>query len=98
MALARRHVFQVVSPVGNLEFRPNIERILRGSLAEESKSTYFDLEIPLDLAQFSEPMAALESLRGLRSMRCSAIPHFSIDYECRKQLSGNDLFVGKIRH
>jgi uncharacterized protein len=34
-------------------------------LAEGSKSTYFDLENPVDLARLSEPMTALESLRGL---------------------------------
>jgi predicted AAA+ superfamily ATPase len=30
-----------------------------------SQSTYFDLENPIDLARLSEPMTALESLRGL---------------------------------
>lgn len=34
-------------------------------LAAGSGSTYFDLESPTDLAKLSEPMLALESLRGL---------------------------------
>ncbi len=34
-------------------------------LAGTSKSTYFDLENPIDLARLSEPMTALEALRGL---------------------------------
>jgi uncharacterized protein len=34
-------------------------------LAGESRSTYFDLENPTDLARISQPMTALESLRGL---------------------------------
>ena len=34
-------------------------------LAGTAKSTYFDLEDPVDLARLSEPMTALESLRGL---------------------------------
>jgi predicted AAA+ superfamily ATPase len=34
-------------------------------LAREAQSTYFDLENPIDLARLSEPMTALESLRGL---------------------------------
>jgi len=38
---------------------------LARQLAEKSKSTYFDLENPVDLARLSEPMTALESLRGL---------------------------------
>jgi len=38
---------------------------LARQLAERSKSTYFDLENPVDLARLSEPMTALESLRGL---------------------------------
>jgi predicted AAA+ superfamily ATPase len=38
---------------------------LARALAELSKSTYFDLEDPVDLARLSEPMTALESLRGL---------------------------------
>src|SRR5258708_7702768 len=38
---------------------------LARQLAESSKSTYFDLENPVDLARLSEPMTALESLRGL---------------------------------
>jgi uncharacterized protein len=38
---------------------------LARQLAEESKSTYFDLENPVDLARMSEPMTALEPLRGL---------------------------------
>ncbi len=38
---------------------------LARQLAGESKSTYFDLESPIDLARLSEPMTALESLRGL---------------------------------
>jgi uncharacterized protein len=38
---------------------------LARQLAEESKSTYFDLENPVDLARLSQPMSALESLRGL---------------------------------
>ncbi len=38
---------------------------LARQLAEGSKSTYFDLENPVDLARLSEPMTALESLRGL---------------------------------
>src|ERR1700678_4357280 len=38
---------------------------LARQLAEISKSNYFDLESPVDLARLSEPMTALESLRGL---------------------------------
>ena len=38
---------------------------LARQLAESSKSTYFDLENPVDLARLSEPMTALQSLRGL---------------------------------
>jgi len=38
---------------------------LARQLAGASKSTYFDLENPVDLARLSEPMTALESLRGL---------------------------------
>ncbi len=38
---------------------------LARQLAGSSKSTYFDLENPVDLARLSEPMTALESLRGL---------------------------------
>src|SRR5205085_11534331 len=38
---------------------------LARQLAGELKSTYFDLENPVDLARLSEPMTALESLRGL---------------------------------
>ena len=38
---------------------------LARQLASTSKSTYFDLENPVDLARLSEPMTALESLRGL---------------------------------
>jgi predicted AAA+ superfamily ATPase len=38
---------------------------LARQLSGASKSTYFDLENPVDLARLSEPMTALESLRGL---------------------------------
>jgi len=38
---------------------------LARQLAGISKSTYFDLENPVDLARLSEPMTALEQLRGL---------------------------------
>lgn len=38
---------------------------LARQLASASKSTYFDLENPVDLARLSEPMTALEQLRGL---------------------------------
>src|ERR1700723_1666666 len=38
---------------------------LARQLAAGSKSTYFDLENPIDLARLSQPMTALESLRGL---------------------------------
>jgi uncharacterized protein len=38
---------------------------LARQLAGTSKSTYFDLENPVDLARLSEPMTALEQLRGL---------------------------------
>jgi uncharacterized protein len=38
---------------------------LARQLAAGSKSTYFDLENPIDLARLSEPMTALEHLRGL---------------------------------
>jgi uncharacterized protein len=38
---------------------------LARQLAGASKSTYFDLENPVDQARLSEPMTALESLRGL---------------------------------
>ena len=34
-------------------------------LADKSTSNYFDLENPVDLARLSEPMTALEPLRGL---------------------------------
>src|SRR5205807_8009996 len=38
---------------------------LARQLAGELKSIYFDLENPVDLARLSEPMTALEPLRGL---------------------------------
>jgi len=38
---------------------------LARQFAGASKSTYFDLENPVDLARLSEPMTALEELRGL---------------------------------
>ncbi len=38
---------------------------LARQLAGASQNTYFDLESPIDLARLSEPMTALESLRGL---------------------------------
>jgi predicted AAA+ superfamily ATPase len=38
---------------------------LARQLASTTKSTYFDLENPVDLARLSEPMTALEQLRGL---------------------------------
>ncbi len=38
---------------------------LARQLAGTSKSTYFDLQNPVDLARLSEPMTALEQLRGL---------------------------------
>ena len=38
---------------------------LARQMAGGSQSTYFDLENPIDLARLSEPMTALESLRGL---------------------------------
>jgi predicted AAA+ superfamily ATPase len=38
---------------------------LARQLAAGSKSIYFDLENPIDLARLSEPMTALEHLRGL---------------------------------
>src|ERR1700719_1889190 len=38
---------------------------LARQLAGTSKSTYFDLENPVDLARLSEPMTALEQMRGL---------------------------------
>jgi predicted AAA+ superfamily ATPase len=38
---------------------------LARALAERTRSTYFDLENPVDLARLSEPMLALEPLRGL---------------------------------
>ncbi|MDP9011830.1 MAG: ATP-binding protein [Pseudomonadota bacterium] len=38
---------------------------LARQMAGESQSTYFDLENPIDVARLSEPMTALESLRGL---------------------------------
>ena len=38
---------------------------LARQLAGTSKSTYFDLENPVDLARLSEPKTALEQLRGL---------------------------------
>jgi predicted AAA+ superfamily ATPase len=38
---------------------------LARQLAGSSKSNYFDLENPVDLARLSEPMTALEHLRGL---------------------------------
>jgi predicted AAA+ superfamily ATPase len=38
---------------------------LARQLARDSKSAYFDLENPVDLARLDEPMTALEALRGL---------------------------------
>src|SRR5207253_11239769 len=38
---------------------------LARQLVAGSKSIYFDLENPVDLARLSEPMTALEPLRGL---------------------------------
>ena len=38
---------------------------LARQLADTSKSTYFDLENPVDLARLSEPLTALEHLHGL---------------------------------
>ncbi len=38
---------------------------LARSIAAQSSSTYFDLESPADLRALSEPMSALEKLRGL---------------------------------
>src|SRR5947207_14042719 len=38
---------------------------LARQLAGGSQRTYFDLENPIDLARLSEPMTALEHLRGL---------------------------------
>jgi uncharacterized protein len=38
---------------------------LARQLADTSKSTYFDLENPVDLARLSEPVTALKHLRGL---------------------------------
>ena len=38
---------------------------LARSIAAHQQTTYFDLEAPADLARLSEPMTALESLRGL---------------------------------
>ena len=38
---------------------------LARQLSGASRSTYFDLENPVDLARLSEPITALESLRGL---------------------------------
>jgi uncharacterized protein len=38
---------------------------LARQLAEGSRSTNFDLEVPVDLARLSEPMTVVESLRGL---------------------------------
>ena len=38
---------------------------LARQLAGSSKSNYFDLENPVDLARLSEPLTALEPLRGL---------------------------------
>ena len=38
---------------------------LARQLADKSTSTYFDLENPVDLARLTEPMTALEPLRGL---------------------------------
>jgi uncharacterized protein len=52
-------------PVALLGPRQCGKTTLARQLAEGSKSTYFDLENPVDLARLSEPMTALESLRGL---------------------------------
>src|SRR5947199_8550207 len=38
---------------------------LAREIAERGHSTYFDLENPVDLARLSQPMIALEPLRGL---------------------------------
>ncbi len=38
---------------------------LARAIATQERSTYFDLENPVDLARLSQPMIALESLRGL---------------------------------
>ena len=64
--LARLHTGLRTSPaVALLGPRQCGKTTLARQLAGTSKSTYFDLEIPVDLARLSEPMTALESLRGL---------------------------------
>jgi predicted AAA+ superfamily ATPase len=64
--LARLHTGLRASPaVALLGPRQCGKTTLARQLAGTSKSTYFDLENPVDLARLSEPMTALESLRGL---------------------------------
>jgi len=45
---------------------------LARQLAEGSKSTYFDLENPVDLARLSEPMTALDG--GIKAGRDAGYP------------------------
>jgi uncharacterized protein len=64
--LARLHTGLRASPaVALLGPRQCGKTTLARQLAGTSKSTYFDLENPVDLARLSEPMTALEQLRGL---------------------------------
>ena len=64
--LARLRVGLRTSPaVALLGPRQCGKTTLARQLASNSKSTYFDLEDPVDLARLSEPVMALEPLRGL---------------------------------
>ena len=64
--LARLRAGLITSPaVALLGPRQCGKTTLARQLAGTSKSTYFDLENPVDLARLSVPMTALESLRGL---------------------------------
>ncbi len=64
--LARLHAGLKIGPaVALLGPRQCGKSTIARQLAERSKSTYFDLENPIDQARLSEPMTALGSLRGL---------------------------------
>lgn len=64
----RRRIAQVLKAapaVALLGPRQCGKTTLARSIAAGERSTYFDLENPVDLARLSQPMTALESLRGL---------------------------------
>src|SRR6202035_4368500 len=71
---------------------------LARQLAAGSKSTYFDLENPIDLARLSQPMTALESLRWLividEVQRCPALfPMLGLLWD-RKPVRARFLILG----